>query len=88
MILISKNNHKVLFAILFFVSLSNFVDLKFYEVDKIDSASSISFTLRLEEGFLIQDYRLRNKIGEEKSFHYENSQITLYDSWSKGCPNK
>ncbi len=88
MILISKNNHKVLLAILFFVSLSNFVDLKFYEVDKIDSASSISFTLRLEEGFLIQDYRLRNKIGEEKSFHYENSQITLYDAWSKGCPNK
>tara|TARA_Y100001935_G_scaffold237069_1_gene222265 strand:- start:1493 stop:1759 length:267 start_codon:yes stop_codon:yes gene_type:complete len=88
MILISKNDHKVLFVILFFVSLSNFVDLKFYEVDKVDSASRISFTLRLEEGFLIQDYRLRNKIAEEKSFHYENSQITLYDAWSTGCPNK
>jgi len=31
---------------------------------------------------------LRNEIAEDKSFHYKNSQITLYDAWSKGCPNK
>ena len=31
---------------------------------------------------------VKNEIAEDKSFHYKNSQITLYDAWSKGCPNK
>ena len=88
MLLLGKSENRVIFIILISVILSNFIDLKFYEVDKIDSASDITFSIKVEKGFLLEDYELRNHIGEKKEFHYENSQITLYDAWSKGCPNK
>ena len=68
--------------------LSNFIDLKFYEVDKVDSATEIYFSLGFAEGLFIEDYLLRNEIAKDKSFHYKNSQVTLYNAWSKGCPNK
>ena len=88
MLLLGKSENRVIFIILISVILSNFIDLKFYEVDKVDSASDIIFSMKVEKGFLLEDYELRNQIGEKKEFHYENSQITLYDAWSKGCPNK
>ena len=87
MFLISKSKNKALIVILISVMLSNFYDLKFYEVDKIDSASTINLSLNIKEGFLIEDYSLRNTIALEKLFHYKNSQVTLYDAWSSGCPN-
>lgn len=87
MFLISKSKNKVLIVVLISVMLSNFYDLKFYEVDKIDSASTINLSLNIKEGFLIEDYNLRNTIALEKLFHYKNSQATLYDAWSSGCPN-
>ena len=87
MFLISKSKNKVLLVVLISVMLSNFYDLKFYEVDKIDSASTINLSLNIKEGFLIEDYNLRNTIALEKLFHYKNSQATLYDAWSSGCPN-
>tara|TARA_B100001564_G_scaffold359709_2_gene382539 strand:+ start:539 stop:1753 length:1215 start_codon:yes stop_codon:yes gene_type:complete len=87
MFLISKSKNKALIVILISVMLSNFYDLKFYEVDKIDSASTINLSLNIKEGFLIEDYNLRNTIALEKLFHYKNSQVTLYDAWSSGCPN-
>jgi len=88
MLLLGKSENRVIFIILISVIVSNFIDLKFYEVDKVDSASDIIFSIKVEKGFLLEDYELRNQIGEKKEFHYENSQITLYDAWSKGCPNK
>ena len=88
MILLRHSKNRAVFIILISVILSNFIDLKFFEVDKVDSASNITFSIKVEKGFLLQDYELRNSIGEKKEFHYENSQITLYDAWSKGCPNK
>ena len=88
MLLLGKSENRVIFIILISVIISNFIDLKFYEVDKVDSASDIIFSIKVEKGFLLEDYELRNQIGEKKEFHYENSQITLYDAWSKGCPNK
>ena len=87
MILLRHSTNRAVFIILISVILSNFIDLKFFEVDKVDSASNITFSIKIEKGFLMQDYELRNSIGEKKEFHYENSQITLYDAWSKGCPN-
>ena len=78
----------IISILLLCVFLSNFVDLKFYEVDKINSAAEIYFSLGIEEGLFLEDYKLRNEIAEDKSFHYKNSQISLYDAWSKGCPNR
>jgi hypothetical protein len=88
MLIINKSKNKIISILLLCVFLSNFVDLKFYEVDKINSASEIYFSFDVDEGLFIEDYRLRNEIAEDKSFHYKNSQITLYNAWSKGCPNK
>ena len=88
MLIINKSKHKIITILFLGVFLSNFVDLKFYEVDKINSATEIYFALDVKEGLFIEDYMLRNEIAEDKSFHYKNSQITLYDAWSKGCPNK
>jgi len=87
MILLGKSKNKIISIIFITVILSNFIDLKFFEVDNVDSASEIIFSIKFDKGFLLQDYELRNEIGEKKEFHYENSQITLYDAWSKGCPN-
>ena len=80
--------NKIIPILLLCVFLSNFIDLKFYEVDKINSATEIYFSLDVGEGFFLEDYMLRNEIAGDKSFHYKNSQITLYDAWSKGCPNQ
>ena len=88
MLIINKSKHRIITILFLFVFLSNFVDLKFYEVDKINSATEIYFALDVKEGLFIEDYMLRNEIADDKSFHYKNSQNTLYDAWSKGCPNK
>ncbi|RPG61693.1 MAG: hypothetical protein CBD98_003325 [Flavobacteriaceae bacterium TMED238] len=88
MLIINKSKNKLISVLLLCVVLSNFVDLKFYEVDKINSATEIYFSLDFKTGLFIEDYLLRNEIAEDKSFHYKNSQITLYDAWSKGCPNR
>ena len=88
MLIINKSENKIIPILLLCVFLSNFVDLKFYEVDKVNSATEIYFSFNIEEGLFLEDYMLRNEIAEDKSFHYKNSQITLYDAWSKGCPNK
>tara|TARA_B100001093_G_scaffold232993_1_gene223398 strand:- start:165 stop:1379 length:1215 start_codon:yes stop_codon:yes gene_type:complete len=88
MLIINKSENKIISILLLCVFLSNFVDLKFYEVDKINSAAEIYFSLGIEEGLFLEDYKLRNEIAEDKSFHYKNSQISLYDAWSKGCPNR
>lgn len=88
MLLINKSKNKIIPILLISVMLSNFIDLKFYEVDKVDSATEIYFSLGFAEGLFIEDYLLRNEIAKDKSFHYKNSQVTLYNAWSKGCPNK
>jgi hypothetical protein len=87
-IFISQNKNRIFMIIFFFVLSSNFINLKFFEVDSIDSASSISFTLDVQKGYLIQDYELRTTIAENKEFHYNNSKRTIYNAWSMGCPNR
>lgn len=86
-IFISQNNKTIFALIFFFVLSSNFINLKFFEVDSIDSASAINFTLSVEKGYLLQDYELRTALAENKEFHYNNSKITIFDAWSQGCPN-
>ena len=68
MILLGKSENRVIFIILVSVILSNFIDLKFYEVDKVDGASDIIFSIKIEKGLLLEDYELRNQIGEKKNF--------------------
>ena len=67
MLLISKSKNNVLIIVVLLVMLSNFYDLKFYEVDKIDSASSINLLLDFKEVF-IEDFNLRNNIAQTRSF--------------------
>lgn len=87
-ILISNNKNYIFAVIFFFVFSSNFINLKFFDVDEVDSASNINLTLEVEKGYLISDYELRSEIAENKTFHYENAQNTLFDAWVNGCPNK
>ena len=77
MFLISKSKNKVLIVVLISVMLSNFYDLKFYEVDKIDSASTINLSLNIKEGFLIEDYNLRNTIALEKIISLQKLSYSL-----------
>jgi len=87
-IFISHNKNKIFFTIFLFAFSSNFLNLKFYEVDSIDSAKEINFMLSIEEGYLLQDYNLRNERAQNKDFYYNNSKISVYNAWSTGCPNK
>ncbi len=87
MMLLSTDKKNILTVIFITVLLSNFVDLKFYSVDEVDGASSIDITFDIADGFLIEDFKERNQKGEEKEFHYNNSQITLNTAWLSGCPN-
>lgn len=87
MMLLTSSKKNLLTAIFIAVILSNFVDIKLYSVDEVDSASSINTTFDLTDGFLIEDFNERNLKGEEKEFHYVNSQITLNNAWLSGCPN-
>ena len=80
-------NSKILIASLTFTFLSSFIDLKFYTVNNIDSASDISLNVSVTKGFFIEDYELRNSRALDKEFHYKNSQSTLLDAWKNGCPN-
>ena len=87
MMLLTSRKKNLITAIFIAVILSNFVDIKLYSVDEVDSASSINITFDLAHGFLIEDFNERNLKGEEKEFHYDNSQITLNTAWLSGCPN-
>ena len=69
------------------VIISNFLNLNFYEVDEIDSATSITFNSNIRSGLLIEDYALRKEKGQNKEFHYQNSVDTLNIAWKNGCPN-
>jgi hypothetical protein len=80
-------NMKILLFAVFFTFLSNFIDIKLYEVDEVDSASEITINLFVKEGFFIEDYKLRNYRAVNKDFNYSNSQSTLFDAWKNGCPN-
>ena len=46
--------------------------MKCYEVDKINRATEIYLSFDVDEGLFIEDYRLRNEIAEDISFHYKN----------------
>ena len=87
MMLLTSRKKNLITAIFIAVILSNFVDIKLYSVNEVDSASSINITFDLTNGFLIEDFNERNLKGEEKEFHYDNSQITLNTAWLSGCPN-
>jgi len=87
MMLLTSSKKNLITAIFIAVLLSNFVDIKLYSVDKVDSASSINTSFDITDGFLIEDFNERNLKGEEKEFHYNNSQITLNTAWLSGCPN-
>ena len=84
---LSQYNLKILITAVILTFLSNFIDIKFYEVDKVDSASELTLNLSVSEGFFVEDYKLRNLRGVDKEFNYSNSQSTLFDAWKDGCPN-
>ena len=90
--LLILNNQKTINSLVLIITIglvfsSNFININFYDVDTIESASEIVFNVDFENGLYLKDYELRNKKGSEKMFHYENSQITLFDAWKNGCPN-
>ncbi len=90
--LLILNNQKTINSIVLIITIglvfsSNFINIKFYDVDTIESASEIVFNVDFENGLYLKDYDLRNEKGSEKMFHYENSQTTLFDAWKNGCPN-
>ena len=90
--LLILNNQKTINSIVLIITIglvfsSNFINIKFYDVDTNESASEIVFNVDFENGLYLKDYDLRNEKGSEKMFHYENSQTTLFDAWKNGCPN-
>lgn len=80
-------NPKLVSLLLLFVLSSNFVEVKFYSVNEVDSASSINIELYVDEGYYLQDYDIRNQKSENKEFHYLNSKKSIKEAWANGCPN-
>ena len=60
-------NPKLVSLLILFVLSSNFVEVKFYSVDEVDSASSINIELYADEGYYLQDYDIRNQKSENKN---------------------
>ena len=73
-------------ALILFLIISSFFDLKFYTIDVVDSATTAELEVYLEKGYLIEEYELREQV-VNKNYHYENSKLTLLEAWSNGCPN-
>ncbi len=80
-------NPKLVSLLLLFVLSSNLIELKFYSVDEVDSASSINIELYIDDGYYLQDYAIRNQKSENKEFHYLNSKKSVKEAWVNGCPN-
>jgi len=74
----------VIFPLVF---LSNFVDMKFYDVDVPNHATQAYLNLEIKEGFLIEDYIQRADKGVNKNFNYKNAKDSIFTAWSNGCPN-
>ena len=74
-------------VILISTFLTNFLYISFYEVDQPDQATEIFFNLQINQGLLVQDYQLRENIGQNKEFHYLNSYYSIKNVWKDGCPN-
>ena len=81
-----KFHNKLLNLTILFLVISSFLDLKFYTIDVIDSASTAELGFYLNKGYLIEEYELREQV-VNKNYHYENSKLTLLEAWSNGCPN-
>ena len=76
-----------LIVILISTFLTNFLYIGFYEVDQPDQATEIYFNLQINQGLLLQDYQLRENIGQNKEFHYLNAYYSIKNVWKDGCPN-
>lgn len=74
-------------VILISTFLTNFLYIGFYEVDQPDQATEIYFNLQINQGLLLQDYQLRENIGQNKEFHYLNAYYSIKNVWKDGCPN-
>ena len=74
-------------VILISTFLTNFLYISFYEVDQPDQATEIFFNLQINQGLLVQDYQLRENIGQNKEFHYLNAYYSIKNVWKDGCPN-
>ena len=59
---LSQYNLKILITAVILI-LNDFIDIKFYEVDQVDSASELTLNLSVAEGFFVEDYNLRNLRG-------------------------
>ena len=71
--LLILNNQKTINSIVLIITIglvfsSNFINIKFYDVDTIESASEIVFNVDFENGLYLKDYDLRNEKGSEKCF--------------------
>ena len=74
-------------VILISTLLTNFLYIGFYEVDQPDQATEAYFNLQINQGLLLQDYQLRENIGQNKEFHYLNAYYSIKNVWKDGCPN-
>ena len=81
---ISNNLQLYLFIAIF---ISNFVYLELITVDVPNHVENFTFTPRLEEGLLLQDYQERGVKGVDANYHIDNAVIQVVDSWKDGGPN-
>ena len=86
-LILKFNTNKRLLAIFPLVFLSNFIDIKFYDVDVPNHAANAYLSFDLKEGFLIEDYIQRADKGANKNFNYQNAKDSIFTAWSDGCPN-
>lgn len=86
-LILKFNTNKRLLVIFPLVFLSNFVDMKFYDVDVPNHATQAYLNLEIKEGFLIEDYIQRADKGVNKNFNYKNAKDSIFTAWSNGCPN-
>tara|TARA_Y100001970_G_C14089030_1_gene778950 strand:- start:56 stop:934 length:879 start_codon:yes stop_codon:yes gene_type:complete len=81
---ISNNLQIYLFLTIF---ISNFVYLELISVDVPNHVENFTFSPRLEEGLLLQDYAEREVKGVDANYHINNAVSQVIDSWKDGGPN-
>ena len=67
--------------------LSNFFAIEFLKPDIPNHATSAEFSIFIDDGYLVKDFKIRADKGKNFEYNISNSVSEIKNAWSKGAPN-
>lgn len=78
---------KFLYLVLISSLLSNFFAIEFLKPDIPNHATSAEFSIFIDDGYLVKDFKIRADKGKNFEYNISNSVSEIKNAWSKGAPN-